>query len=168
MNSVKSKVFNYLTKAQKSDFCHYLYAYVKKHYEKQTSEIADMFLDDEKHYLEINSTRFEWLGEYLEDEEFHKDLELYIKDCRKKCEMAERQRPYYEKQKEYAREQRKKAQEFKMSKLPPTKAQISFYSKLVKKYQQENTLNPDEASRLDYKKAIEDILSKFDPAQQTL
>ena len=35
-------------------------------------------------------------------------------------------------QKEYAKEQRKKAQEFKMSKLKPTKKQLFYYEKITK------------------------------------
>jgi len=159
MNSVKSKVFNYLTKAQKSDFCHYLYAYVKKNHEKQTSQMIDSFVEDEKHYLSIDSTRFPWLGEYINSEEFLKDLELYVNECKKKCEYAEKQRPYYEKQKQYAREQRKKAQELKMSKLPPTKAQLGFYKKLCKKYEIKDIVDVETASRLDLKHSIELILN---------
>ena len=160
MESVKSKVFNYLTKAQKSDFCHSLASYVKKHFRKQTAEIVDMFIEDEKHYLVIDSSRFPWLDEYLENEEFLKDMEYYVKECQRKCEFAERQRPYYEKQKVYAKEQRKLAQERKMDKLPPTKAQITFYNKLCKKYGLESPIDIETASRLDFKKAIGEILEK--------
>lgn len=162
MYSVKSTVFNYLTKAQKSDFCHYLASFVKKHYKQQTSAILDKFMEDERHYLAINSTRFPWLEEYLENDEFFKDMDLYIKECQKKCELAERQRPIYEKQKEYAKQQRKLVQERKMAKLPPTKAQVAFYDKLCKKYGQENDIDKETASRLDYKLAIEGILGRID------
>lgn len=156
-------MFNYLTKVQKSDFCHYVASYVKKHYKKQTSEIVDKFIDDVKHYLTIDSTRFPWLGEYIDEEEFRKDLELFVKENQKKCEYAEKQRPYYEKQKAYAKEQRKKAQEYKMAKLSPTKAQIGFYKRLCKKYGIEHKLNPEEASRFDFKKAIGEILDEHEP-----
>ena len=160
MDSIKSKVFNYLTQAQKSDFCHYLASFVKKHYKRPTSEIANMLIEDEKHYLLIQSSRFPWLEEYLENDDFLKDIELYIKENQKKCEYAEKQRPYYEKQKAYAKEQRKLAQERKMAKMPPTKAQLAFYTKLCKKYGLESTIDPETASRLDLKKAIGDILDK--------
>lgn len=163
MYSVKANVFNYLTKVQKSDFCHYLASYVKKHYKNQTAEIIDMFIEDEKHYLEIDSTRFPWLGEYLENEDFLKDMELMVKENQKKYEYAKRQRPMYEKQKAYAKEQRRIAQRRKMTKLPPTKPQIYFYDKLCKKYGVEKQLEPETASRLDYKEAIEKILKENEP-----
>lgn len=158
MNLVKSKVFNYLTKNQKSDFCHYITSYVKKDFKKSSAEILENFLDDERHYLSINSSRFEWLHEYLENEEFLKDIELYIKENQRKCEHTELQRPIYEKQKEYARKQRKLAQERKMSKLPPTKAQVAFYEKLCKKYGIKKELSAEGFSRLDFKQGIEKIL----------
>ncbi len=160
MNSVKSRVFNYLTKAQKSDFCHYLASYVKKHFNSPAPEIAAIFLEDEKHYLGIKSSRFPWLEEYLESEDFLKDTDLYISECRKKCEYARKQRPIYEKQKAYAKEQRKKSRERKMAKLPPTKAQLGFYKKLCAKYGLEISLGTENSSRLDFKVAIEKILEE--------
>lgn len=161
MQSVKKELFNYLTKAQKSDFCHYVASYVKKHYQKQAVEILNSLIEDEKHYLLIESSRFPWLEEFLDSEELGKDLELYIKECRKKCEYAEKQRPYYEKQKAFAREQRRLAQERKMSRLPPTRAQLAFYERLCKKYKPENVIDTKTASRLDLKRAIETVLGNY-------
>ncbi len=47
-----------------------------------------------------------------------------------------------------------------MSKQHPTKAQISYLKSLCKKYSLEFPLNEEEASRLDYKNAISEILEK--------
>lgn len=160
MYSVKSQVFNYLTKAQKSDLCHYIASFVKKHFKKQTNEIVEIFLEDEKHYLLINASRFPWMSEYIEDTIFLKDLELFIKDNQKKYAYKEKQKPLVEKQKKYAKQQRKKAQELKMSKEPPTKAQVSYYKALCKKYGLEHSLDKENNSKLDFKQAIQAILEE--------
>ncbi len=156
--TAKNKIFNYLTKAQKSDLCHYIASFVKKHFNKEISDITDLFIEAEKHYLTINSSRFPWIDDYLENEEFLKELELYVKENRKKYLYKEKQKPLYEKQKAFAKEQRKKAQEIKMSKQPPTKAQISYYKALCKKNNIDFPLNEKTFSRLDFKNAISIIL----------
>jgi hypothetical protein len=164
--TAKSKVFNYLTQAQKSDLCHYIASFVKKHFHKETREIMDLFLEDERYYLEINSSRFPWLSEYIENEEFLRDLELYVKENRKKCLYKEKQKPFYEKQKAYAKEQRKKIQESKMAKQPPTKAQLSYYKALCKKHKIDTPFDPETASKLDLKNAISLILEKTGNAEK--
>lgn len=156
--TAKSLIFNYLTKAQKSDLCHYIASFVKKHFKKDLPEIVNLFIEEERYYLEINSSRFSWLAEFIESEEFLKNLELYIKEYRKKCFYKEKQKPIYEKQKAYAKEQRKKAQEIKMSKQSPTKAQVSYYKSLCKKYNIDFPLDEKKFSRLVFKKAISAIL----------
>ncbi len=158
--TAKSKIFNYLTKIQKSDLCHYIASFVKKHYGKEIAEIVKLFIETENYYLEINSTRFPWLGEYIENDEFLQDLELYIKENKKKCIYKEKQKPLYEKQKAYAKELRKKVQENKMSKQPPTKAQLSYYKALCKKYNINSPLDIKNASKFDLKNAISIILEK--------
>ncbi len=158
--SAKNKVFNYLTKVQKSNLCSYIASFVKKHYQKEVSQIIELFIENEKYYLEINSSRFPWLGEFICGEEFLKDLELYIDENRKACFLKEKQKPVYEKQKAFAKEQRKKNSEFKLSKQPPTKAQISYYKALCKKNNIEFSLNEKTSSRLDFKNAISTILEK--------
>ncbi len=164
--SAKKQIFNYLSKAQKSDLCHYIASFVKKNFNKELPEIVDLFIEEEKYYLEINSTRFPWLDEYIENEDFLKDLELYIKENRKKCLYKEKQRPIYEKQKAYAKEQRKKVQEFKMSKQPPSKAQLSYYKALCKKHNIKSPFNPEQASKLDLKNAISMILESAERSEK--
>lgn len=160
--TAKNKIFNYLTKIQKSNICHYISSFVKKNYAKEVSEIVDLFLEEQIYYLDISSSRFPWIEDYIENEEFRRDLEFYIKENQKKCIYKEKQKPIYEKQKAFAKEQRKKAQEIKMSKQPPTKAQISYYKSLCKKYGMEKVLDEKTSSRLDYKNAISIILEKTD------
>lgn len=158
MNSIKSQIFNYLTKVQKSNLCHFIASFVKKNPSESIDKLAEKFVEDQKYYIEINSTRFPFLDEYFEELEFIEHLKLYIKECQKKLKFKESQKPLYEKQKAYLKEQRKKIQEFKMAKAPPTKAQIYYYKKLCEKYKLENHLEAQTSSRLDYKNAIDKLL----------
>lgn len=166
MFAVKKQLFNYLSKNQKSDFCKYFESYVKKHAkEKGKDALLQSFLEDEKYYLEINSSRFEWIEEYLDDDIFHKELGLYLNEILKKIEYKEKQKPLLEKQKEYNKLQRKNVQEAKMAKDIPTKAQVSYYKSLCKK---KNIAIDEEwlktASKLDYKNAINELVNKEDEA----
>lgn len=158
MQSIKPNIFNYLTKVQKSDLCHYIASFVKKDFDETSEKLTEKFIEDQKYYLEINSTRFPWIEEFLDEPEFKEQLELYIKECQKKFKYQEKQKPLYEKQKAYMKEQRKKAQETKMSKEPPTKAQLSYYKKLCKKFKIENPIDVENASKLSLRDAIDEIL----------
>ena len=158
MQSVKPQIFNYFTKVQKSDLCHFIASYVKKDFDEATEVLAEKFIEDQKHYLEINSTRFPYLAEFIDEPEFSKELELYIKECKQKYKYQEKQKPMYEKQKAYMKEQRKKVQESKMAKDFPTRAQISYYKKLCQKFTIEKPLDIKNASKLDLRDAIDKIL----------
>jgi len=158
MKSIKSQIFNYFTKVQKSDLCHYIASFVKKDFDKAAEELAEKFVEDQKYYLEINSTRFSFLEEFIGEPEFLKELELYIKECRKKYKYKEKQRPLYEEQKAYIKMQQKKVKEYKMAKESPTRAQISYYKKLCQKLTIENPIDIKNASKLDLRNAIDMIL----------
>jgi len=160
MQSVKPQIFNDLTKVQKSDLCHFITSFVKKAFEKPTEKLAEKFVEDQKYYLEINSSRFPWIDEYLDEPEFLAHLELYIKECQKKCKYKESQKPLYEKQKAYLKEKRKEIRENNMAKEPPTKAQVSYYKSLCRKGKIENPLNTENSSKLDLRNAIDGILKE--------
>jgi hypothetical protein len=159
-SSVKSQVFNYLSNVQKSDLCHFVVSFVKKDYKKSADELAEKFIEDQRYYIEIDSTRFPYLSEFIDEPEFEKDLKLYIKECQLKCKVKEAQKPLYEKQKAYMKEQRKIIKEKIMAKDPPTKKQVSYYKSLCKKYNLEVILDKDTNSKLDYRNAIDEILQK--------
>ena len=67
--------------------------------------------------------------------------------------------PYLDKQKQIAKELRKKAQDFKMSKLRPTKKQLLYYEKISKAHNVEKK-DITNASRLDLRNWIMEILEK--------
>ena len=159
MESIKSKVFNYLTSSQKSELCHYLSKFVKKHFGKTLNEIFDLYIQEEEYYIKLDSSRHPWIIDYIGEDNFHKDLILYIKDNQRKYELKEKQKPIIEKQKIYQKEQRKISKDRKMSKEPPTDKQIYYYKALCKKYRLNIELDLENASRLEFKNAIDSILS---------
>lgn len=157
MYEIKKQIYLNLTKNQKSAICNFLRALVKKSTENSCEEIFDKFIEDEKYYLEINSSRFEFLSELIEDEEFLNDTKKYIKECKKYYEYKELQQPILEANKEFEKKKRKFLQEIKMSKEPPTKKQIYYYEKLCKKY---NIEKLELKSKLEAKNEIDKILTE--------
>jgi hypothetical protein len=161
MDSIKSKIFIYLSSAQKSEFCHYVATFTKKNHDKSFDNIADLLIEEEKYYLEIDSSRHPWIEEFLEEETLFKDLILFIKDVQRKLLYKEQQKPFLEKQKVYMKEQRKFLRDQKMSKTPPTQKQVAYFKSLCKKYGIDTQIiNPENASRLDYKNALNILLDK--------
>ena len=160
MYQIKSRIYLDFDKTQKSGICNYIRALVKQNLNLTCSEILDKFLEDEKYYLELNSSRFPFLIDFIENTSFIKDSEAYIKECKKYYEYKKSQRPLIEKQKEFEKQKRKFLQEVKMSKDKPTQKQIYYYTKLCKKYSIEQK-NTDELSKLDIKNEIERILNEY-------
>ncbi|MDD3437161.1 MAG: hypothetical protein PHC64_08435, partial [Candidatus Gastranaerophilales bacterium] len=99
-----------------------------------TKEVLQKFLDDEKYYLEINSSRFEFLREIIDDEQFISDVELFIKECKKYYDYKKSQAPLIQAQKEFDKKKRNILQEVKMSKEFPTKKQLFYYNNLCERY----------------------------------
>lgn len=159
MYEVKSKIFLELSKTQKSALCNYLRALVKKLPDLNIDELLSKFIEDEKYYLEINSSRFTFLSDLIDDEKFINDAKLYIKECIKYYDYKKTQEPIIKAQKEFEKKKRKFLQEVKMSKELPTKKQISYYNSLCKRYN-ENKLDIQELSRLDLRNEIDRILSE--------
>ena len=99
MYQIKSQIYIDFDKTQKSGICNYLRALVKQNLGLASSELLEKFLDDEKYYLEQNSSRFPFLSDVIDDEEFLQDTKLYINECKRYYEYKESQRPFIEKQK---------------------------------------------------------------------
>lgn len=159
MYQIKSQIYIDFDKTQKSGICNYIRALVKQNLKLTCSEILDKFLDDERYYLELNSSRFPFLEDFIDTDIFIKDTTLYIKECKKYYEYKESQRPFIEKQKEFEKKKRKFLQEVKMSKEEPTKKQIYYYDKLCKRYNIEKK-DVETLSKLDIRDEIERILNE--------
>ena len=159
MYQTKNRIYPDFDKTQKSGVCNYLRALVKQNLNLSYSEILNKFVDDEKYYLELNTSRFPFLADFIDSKEFLKDSEDYIKECIKYYEYKERQRPIIEANKAFEKKKRKFLQEVKMSKEKPTKKQLYYYDRLCKKYSIEKK-NVEELSRLDLRDEIERILNE--------
>ena len=134
MYEIKKQIYLDLTKNQKSSLLSYLRAFTKKFLQSDEKEILNKFVEDEKYYLEINSSRFEFLKDIIEQDDFLSDTLKYIKECKKYYENKEKQRPVIEAQKAYEKQKREFLKKVKMSKEKPTKKQLYYYEKLCKKY----------------------------------
>ena len=160
MYQIKSRIYLDFDKTQKSGICNYIRALVKQNLDLTCSEILDKFLEDEKYYLELKSSRFPFLENIINDSGFINDTELYIKECKKYYDYKESQRPFIEKQKEFEKKKRKFLQEVKMSKEEPTKKQLYYYDKLCKRYNLEKK-EIENLSKLDLRDEIERILNEY-------
>lgn len=157
MYAVKNKIFPELSKTQKSALCNYLRALVKQSLGLDCASILAKFIEDETYYLEINSSRFEFLREIIEDKKFISDAKLFINECKRYYDYKKSQEPLKQAQKEFNKKKRKFLQEIKMSKELPTKKQISYYNSLCKRFGQE-TKCLDELSKKDLRDLISELV----------
>ena len=157
MQDIKSSLFLYLTTRQKSQLLGTLKAYFKKYSKFSLFELCDRFLDDEKYYLNIGNPHFEFLKEYLENDEFYSDLKKFFEFCTFEMREKEKLKPLIDKQKEYIKQMRKKASDFKMSKLKPTKKQLNYYDKITSAHNIKKR-SVEGASRLDLRNWIMEII----------
>lgn len=159
MYQIKNKIYPAFNKIQKSGVCNYLRALVKQNINLSAQDILDKFLEDERYYLELNASRFPFLSEVIENQDFIRDSFEYIKECLKYYLYKEKQRPIIEASKEFEKKKRKYLQELKMSKEKPTKKQLYYYERLCKKYSIEKK-NVEVLSKLDLRNEIEKILNE--------
>lgn len=159
MYEVKKQIYQDFTKNQKSALCGYLRALVKKKPELSPEELFSNFYDDEKYYLEINNSRFEYLENLLDDEVFYKDTILFIKECKKYYDYKKLQEPIIKAQKEFEKKKREFLREVKMSQEQPTKKQLYYYERLCKKY---NIEKKEISSKLEARNEIDRIIKEHD------
>ena len=159
MYEVKSRIFLELSKTQKSALCNFLRAMVKKSPDLCVEDVLSKFIEDEKYYLEINSSRFEFLADFIDNDRFIEDARLFLRECKKYYDYKKSQAPMIQAQKEFDKKKRKFLQEVKMSKENPTKKQISYYNSLCRGYNIEKK-KTEEMSRLDLRNIIDEILNE--------
>lgn len=159
MYEIKSKIFLGFSKTQKSALCNFLRALVKKLPELGVDDIQEKFIEDEKYYIQVNSSRFEFLNDFIEDDKFISETALYIKECKKYYDYKKTQAPIIQAQKEFDKKKRKFLQEVKMSKELPTKKQISYYNSLCKRYNLDKK-DTAELSKLDLKNMINEMVDE--------
>lgn len=157
MYEIKKQIYLDLTKNQKAALCNFLRALVKKSMDLSVDEIWESFAADEKYYLELNCSRFEFLADIIDDDVFKSDTLKFLKECKKYYDYKEKQRPIIEANKEFEKKKRKFLQEVKMSKEPPTKKQLYYYDRLCKKYDIEKI---ELSSKLEARDIIDKIISE--------
>ncbi len=161
MQSLKSRIFNFLTKRQKSDILKYISIYTGKNSQLSAQDILEKFMDDENSYLQTGSSRHAWLVDLIDNEDFQRDLLCIIKENLFKISQKEKNKIYTDKQKQYLKEQRAKQKEESLARSKPTEKQINYYKKLCKaKNIPENIINLEDASKLDLKIAISSLLEE--------
>ena len=101
MYEIKKQIYLALSKNQKSALCNYLRALVKKSPDLTVDEIWESFEADERYYIKLNCSRFEFLAEVIDNEEFKSDTIKYLKECKKYYDYKEKQRPIVEANKEF-------------------------------------------------------------------
>lgn len=159
MYEIKNRIYPDFDKTQKSGVCNYLRSLTKQNLNMTVEELVQKFIDDETYYLELNSSRFPFLSEKIDDAQFIHDTKEYIKECKKYYEYKQSQKPIIEANKIFEKKKRKFLQELKMSKEPPTKKQLYYYEKLCKRYNLEQN-NTKEMSKLDLKNEIEKVINE--------
>lgn len=157
---IKKEIYLNLSKTQKTALCNYLRATVKKSAGLSAEEVWNSFVADEKYYLELGCSRFEFLQDMLDDEIFKDDTLKYIKECIKYYEYKEKQKPIIDANKEFEKKKIKFLQEIKMSKEPPTKKQLYYYDRLCKKYNLEKV---ELTSKLEARDIIDKIITEHAP-----
>lgn len=135
----------------------FLKSFVKKNQNLSQGEIIDKFIEDETYYYEINNPHFEFCIPHFSEEDFLRDLKIFIDAVFYELKQKELMKPLLEKQKQFQKEQRKRAGDFKMSKLKPTKKQLLYYEKITKAHGLEMK-DTKEATRLDLRNWIMEII----------
>jgi hypothetical protein len=158
MYQIKNQIYQTMTKTQKSALCNFLRALVKKSPDLSVVDIFDKFIEDEQYYFEINNPHFEFLEDYLDDENFNNETMLYLKECRKYYDYKKSQEPIIQAQKEFEKKKRAFLREVKMSKEAPTKKQLYYYDRLCKKY---NIEKKELTSKLEARDEIDKIITEY-------
>jgi len=159
MYNIKNQIFSAMSKTQKSALCNFLRALVKKSESISSEQLLEKFIEDERYYFEINNPHFEFLNEYLDDDNFRREALLYLKECRKYYDYKKSQEPFIQAQKEFEKKKRAFLKEVKMSKDEPTKKQKYYYEKLCKKY---NIEARELTSKLDARDEIDKIIKEHE------
>ncbi len=154
---IKNTIFLQFTPRQKSALLSFIKSFVKKNKNLTKEDIIDKIIEEENYYFEINNPHFEFIIDYLSDEDFIKDLRTYIDSIFYELEQKEKMQFLIDKEKKYQKEQRKKANDYKMSKLKPTKKQLIYYEKIARAHNIKPKDTKD-ASRLDLRNWIMDII----------
>ena len=131
MQYIKNSVFLYLTPRQRSQLVSFLRSFVKKHPNCDENELLDKFIEEENYYAQVGNVHFEFALDNFSNDEFLGDIIKFFKYIFWENKQKEALKPLLEKQKAIQKEARKRANDYKMSKLKPTKKQLWYYDKVA-------------------------------------
>ena len=157
MNYIKNSVFLYLTPRQKAQLVSFLKSFAKKHNKLNKNDLLDKFIKEEEYYEKIGQPHFEFALENFSKDEFLNDILKYFDFVFWEIQQKEALKPIIDKQKAYQKELRARANDFKMSKLKPTKKQLWYYEKITRAHGVQMKPTQD-ASRLDLRNWIMEII----------
>ncbi|MCR5260595.1 MAG: hypothetical protein K6C94_02035 [Candidatus Gastranaerophilales bacterium] len=122
-------------------------------------ELLKRLSDELKYEVRLENTRYFWLKEYLDDEDFYKDLSLWVQRYLQAIKQKQCQAQYTEKRKMYLKTVRKNLLKNRQSHEKPTAKQIKYYNYLCEKYgiAAENT---EDKSKLDLINLINGIINE--------
>ena len=83
MYEVKNRIYKNFNRVQKTGLCNFLRALVKQNLDLSIDVLYENFLEDERYYLELKVSKFEFIADFLDDREFERDTKLYLKECKK-------------------------------------------------------------------------------------
>lgn len=96
---IKNTIFLQFTPRQKSALLSFIKSFVKKNKNLTKEDIIDKFIEEENYYFEINNPHFEFIIDYLSDEDFIKDLRTYIDSIFYELEQKEKMQFLIDKEK---------------------------------------------------------------------
>lgn len=157
MQYIKNSVFLYLTPRQRSQLVSFLRSFAKKHQNCDENELLDKFIEEENYYMDVGSPHFEFALDNFSNDEFLGDVIKFFKYIFWENKQKEALKPLLERQKASQKEARKRANDYKMSKLKPTKKQLWYYDKVARAHNVPK--KPLEgATRLDLRNWIMEII----------
>lgn len=159
MYNIKNNIFLNLTKNQKASLLRFLKSFVKNNAIMGEEQIFFEFIEEEEYYYNLGDPHLHFVMENIENEDFVSDIKKYISFVLEELEYKKAQKPLIEKQKQFLKEQKKRIQEHKMEHEKPTLKQLKYYKSLCKNHNMEMN-NTENASRLDLKNWISEILDK--------
>lgn len=159
MFNIKNNIFPNLTKNQKASLLSSLKTFTKLNETLEAETILYDFLEEEEYYYKLGEPHLYFVYENSSDDDFLRDMKLYIEYILKEIEYKKAQKPIIEKQKAFLKEQKKRALEHKMEREKPTQKQLKYYKSLCKNHNIEER-DIENASKLDLKNWISEILDK--------
>ena len=162
------KIFDDLTKNQKSSFFLYIKVFTKKYSEYSVDNIWNKFTEEQNYLHDINHEKFVWINNFGNNEEFEKSVKFIINTEKQKIFIREKNKIYYNQHKDSIKAWKNKIKQWRQSKEKPTKKQIAYYNALCKKSGIKKADNLSCLSKLDLVNMITELTANKKTANNGL